>query len=91
MKIICVVAALNAASVLAVSDALAQACLGYPSFDAGRVQLGASVNVSEAALSLAGGVTLGSRGPFGGLSLGTIKYDQIGGAALLVGAALAIN
>jgi hypothetical protein len=77
-----------AASCVLASDASAQLCLGHPSFDAGRVQIGANVSRSERATAVAAGVTLGSRSIFGGLSLGALDQDGISGQTLLLGAGL---
>jgi hypothetical protein len=85
MKISTVAFLFSAAAVGSGRDVMAQACLGYPSFEAGRVRLGASVAASENALSFAGGLTLGSGRPFGGISLGVTNFDNIEGRALVVG------
>ena len=70
------------------SGASAQLCLGYPSFEEGRVQIGAGISANERATSFAAGVTLGSRSFFGGVSLGALDQKGIGGQTLLFGAGL---
>jgi hypothetical protein len=67
----------------------AQTCLGLAPFSAGRVQLSASGDFGNDAKAVTGTLTFGSTsGAFGGVSVGTISYDDFDGNTTAIGAQL---
>jgi hypothetical protein len=74
------------AALAAPTMAEAQTCLGLAPFSAGRVQIGASGDFGNDAKAFSGSLTFGSTaGAFGGLSVGTISYDDFDGNTTAVG------
>lgn len=69
------VAAIAMFATAAVADA--QTCMGLAPFSAGRVQIGASADFGKDAQAFTGSLTVGSpTGPFGGVLIGTVSYDD---------------
>lgn len=65
----------------------AQMCLGLAPFSAGRVQLAASGEFGKDSDAFAANLTFGSAtGPFAGVSIGTVSYDDFDGNTTIVGA-----
>jgi hypothetical protein len=65
----------------------AQTCLGLASFSAGRVQLAASGDFGNDSKAYAANLNFGSpAGPFAGVSVGTVSYDDFDGNTTTVGA-----
>ena len=78
-----------AALVLALpSAALAQTCLGNPSFSNGHLQLSANVATNKDVTAFGVGIGGGSETIFGAAQVGGTTYDAIDGSTLSVGGTL---
>jgi hypothetical protein len=67
----------------------AQTCLGLAPFSAGRVQLAASGDFGNDSKAFTGNLSFGSTtGAFGGVSVGTVSYDDFDGNTTTVGGQL---
>jgi hypothetical protein len=67
----------------------AQTCLGLAPFSAGRVQLAASGDFGNDSKAFAANLGFGSAtGPFAGVSVGTVSYDDFDGNTTTLGAQL---
>jgi hypothetical protein len=67
----------------------AQTCLGLAPFSVGRIQLGASADFGEDAKAFSANLSFGStNGPLGGVSVGTVDYDELDENGTTVGAQL---
>jgi hypothetical protein len=69
------------------SKAVAQTCVGMPSFTSGKMQVGAGSQFADGTSSFAGTFGYGqAKGLYGKGSLGTTSYDGLNGSSLDLGA-----
>ena len=67
----------------------AQLCMGLPAFSAGRVQIGAAADFGNDAQAFIGTLSVGSpAGPFAGVLIGTVSYDDVDGNSTAIGGQL---
>jgi hypothetical protein len=65
--------------------ATAQVCNGTVNFDRAPMRVTAAAQFADNGTAFSGGLLVGSRGPYGGASIGTVHYDALDASALALG------